>query len=556
MTTKKSHFILLTILAVVFFVLYSYLAIYATRSGNTILNSPDETANFLFIKRMASSQDLYIYEPLNQNIDPIVKPRSVNVYNNNLVPGGFLGLILIYGIIARVLGTGIVLYLTPIITAITVFFFYSIIKRIFNSSIALFASILFLSHPAVWYYSARGLLPNIVFVDFLIIGFYFLSIKQDIKRFANGSCLREIKQVFIIIFSALFIGLAISIRPSEALWIFVSLFIYVIFHRKKIRISQVITFLFVMFLIFIPTFYYNYKIYGSFLNTGYFASPNEFLPAEFYRVENHPILTAFISFFMPFGFNLKALIKNFYYYFIWIFWYLSLPAILGFILCMKKNIRDRLKTKYLIFSVLVFLFYIIYYGSWQVYDNISKEVTIGVSYVRYWLPIFVISLPFIAFFFNNISKSLKTKRVKISFLFFCFIVFFVLSSYTAFWGTNESLAQVRKNLVQYNAISKQVSQLTENDAVIITERSDKIFFPMRKVIDYSNTDIPLFENLEILHTRAPIYYFTNLSAYDIDYLNEKKLPKGLRFELKQPIENDYFLYQLKAVEERKSGQRG
>src|SRR3989338_2867794 len=59
------------------------------------LNSPDETANYFFIKQFAQSGELSVREELNL-VSPIVHQRSVNVRGDQLVPGGFIGLILLY----------------------------------------------------------------------------------------------------------------------------------------------------------------------------------------------------------------------------------------------------------------------------------------------------------------------------------------------------------------------------------------------------------------------------------------------------------------------------
>ena len=49
---------------------------------------------------------------------------------------------------------------------------------------------------------------------------------------------------------------------------------------------------------------------------------------------------------------------------------------------------------YLLF---ISVFFAIYYGSWEFTDKLTLHLnTLGISYVRYWLPIYLLSLPFVA----------------------------------------------------------------------------------------------------------------------------------------------------------------
>ncbi len=104
----KSPLLYLTLIAAVFFVAYS-----APRFNTTIINSsPDENANYYFSRLVAEESTLKKYEPLNENIDAIVHPRSVNVNRDNyLVPGSFLGLPIIYGIIGKIFTPNIIIFL-------------------------------------------------------------------------------------------------------------------------------------------------------------------------------------------------------------------------------------------------------------------------------------------------------------------------------------------------------------------------------------------------------------------------------------------------------------
>ncbi|HTW96463.1 MAG TPA: hypothetical protein VMD74_02255, partial [Candidatus Methylomirabilis sp.] len=64
--------------------------------------SPDETANYVFAKLYAQTGQLTIYEKYNPFVDEIMQPRSFRSDGGFLKPVSFLGIILIYGTIAKI----------------------------------------------------------------------------------------------------------------------------------------------------------------------------------------------------------------------------------------------------------------------------------------------------------------------------------------------------------------------------------------------------------------------------------------------------------------------
>ncbi|MCK5459773.1 glycosyltransferase family 39 protein, partial [Candidatus Parcubacteria bacterium] len=166
----------LSILAGIFLFVYSFLSI-ATQNENSKFNSPDETANYFFAKRFAETGKISYFEPLNLEAGDIIRPRSAQSMDGKIAPTSFLGIILLYGFIAKIFGVWIIPFLTPFLAIIGVLFFYKLIKKIFDKNIAFFSSLFLLFCPAFWYYSEKSMYHNIGFVVFLIIGIYFFSAK-------------------------------------------------------------------------------------------------------------------------------------------------------------------------------------------------------------------------------------------------------------------------------------------------------------------------------------------------------------------------------------------
>jgi hypothetical protein len=515
---------ILSILAVLFFFIYSFLIL----SAPLKFNSPDENANYFFIKLFAERGELKYYEPLNLIAQNIIHPRSINVSNGYLVPGSFLGLILIYGSIAKVFSIGVVPFLTPLISVVTVFFFYGLVKKIFDDKIAFVSSILLLFLPAFWYYAARGLFLNVLFVDLLVVGFYWLTHtnKARIEHELNTNVRNSFswKEVCCYFLAGLFIGLALAVRTSEIIWVGTVLLALLIIYHRRIKWQEAAVFIAGIILVFSPIFYYNYNLYGGLFHTGY-----EQLDSQASNSQGANILA---KIFLPFGFHPRSAWRNFSQYFLQLFWYLVIPLIVGLVLWFQINYK-RIKSKtdigankqfiYLLFYLFIILFLIVYYGSWDFSDNIIPgQITIGNSHVRYWLPIFVLSLPFVGLFLIKIFDYFKQKWLGYSLSLAAGVLIIILSSYAVLAQSEESLLAVRENLIDYQNKAEKVLALTELDSIIITERSDKIFFPERRIIVNLDNSMVL-TNLPALLEKAPVYYYTYRTTADVEELNEKVL---------------------------------
>lgn len=537
----------LAILAVVFFFVYSWLAF----STPLIFNSPDETANYFFAKNFAQTGELRVFEPLNLSFGNIIHPRSINVANGFLVPGSFLGAILLFGSIAKVFGVGILPYLTPLFSVLAVLFFYGIMKKIFDSRVASISALMLFVQPAFWYYTSRSLFPNALFIDLLIIGFFWLinskkyskkDSNKDSNTFKDNSN-KVNNGCWQVGLAGLFIGLALAVRSSEVVWIGAVLLALFLIYRKEINWRQVVVFLVAGSLAFIPIFYFNQFLYGSSIAFGY-QELSSGAPAV-----SVSILSGIKKIILPFGFSLSRIWSHLGRYFLQIFWWLSLPAIIGLGLVLWDWKRlSREQKLFLYFYVFIFLFLGAYYGSWSTYDNITPgRVTIGNSHVRYWLPIYILSLPFVSLFVVKFSQLFRKKNLEYVFGAVTIFLIIILSGYSALRGDEESIVAVKKNILDYKLEKQTVLGLTSADSIIITERSDKVFFPERKIIVGFDTN-NLMNYLPLLMKQAPVYYYTYAGDGAIDKLKEEKLkPAGLDLELVQVIKDNERLFRLKFI---------
>lgn len=523
--------------ALLFFLVTSF---FAASWGRMHLASPDETANMFFIRQYVQTGSFRAAEPLNVIGENLVHPRAVQIVRHDLAPGSFLGMILLYGWIANIVGLWIVPFLTPLFATIASFFFYKLVHIFFDERIARWSFFLLLTHPAWIYYTARSLFPNVLFLSLLIIGAYFL-----ISSFKKSTTYN-----LQLTTGSLLIGLALTVRTAEAGWVLGGLLIcfFLLLRQKKYHtefvlehqfgIMRVLVFFVGLVIAFLPIFYYNNELYGNPFYNGYSQIDSEAVPAAFAWHFQSRFLSTIFSLVLPFGIKPFALFTNAYQYGIWFFWWFAVPAILGIVMIACRNstfqnplslplckgekvgvlgeVRRGFERFFLYFYVFMTAWLLLYYGSWQFRDTTLFGPTLGTSFTRYWLPIFVGGIPFVVAALFTIQKSfMRMSAVAL-------IVF--LSLTTVFLRGDESLLRLRRTVRLGRNITAEVKAQTEPSAVILTERTDKLFFPERRVIFNDPLDqIKIDRIVAQLQTRVPVYYFTELEKNDIDFMNSNRL---------------------------------
>jgi hypothetical protein len=230
------------------------------------------------------------------------------------------------------------------------------------------------------------------------------------------------------------------------------------------------------------------------------------------------------NYVLPFGFVARNIWNNFLNYCILFQWWFTIFWVGGLVLFAVQLVRKKIKweqAQYVIIFGVVSLWLITVYGSWNFHDNIDpSKVTIGNSYLRYWLPSFVLATPIMAWLAMNIKKFLKIKTLQIIWLVFVVLYFAILGTWTTFWSEDEGLAHVQKHLWRYESVAQKVFEVTEDDAIIITDRSDKIFFPERRIA-YPLQNEAMYNILETMYFVAPPYYYGVAFTQDaLDHLND------------------------------------
>ncbi|MBU1037215.1 glycosyltransferase family 39 protein [Patescibacteria group bacterium] len=532
--------LIIIIIGLVFFFIYSFLALNFPHnfSGEPklILNSPDETANYFYSDLFARKTTLKFQDDANLIADGLVVPRSMRVINDYTVPAGFIGLPLIYGSLAKVLGSCSIQFFTPLFAILGIIFFYLLIKELFGKTAGFLSALFVFILPAFWYYTNRSMMPNILFIVLIIIALYFWL-----------KALRH-KKILYYLFFGFSTGLALMVRTSDVVWFLPLFFILLLLHLKKIKWLYLFFSVVIGVITFIPVLFFNKANYGQYFSFGYDTGLFSSTQNQLFALAGKIVL--------PFGFHPVVAFKNLlnYTWGIFPFWtILGVAFILIFILWSVVK-KQKVFIVYWILYLLVSAYLVIYYGSWSFHDNPNPDlITIGTSYIRYWLPIYLFLLPMI---FIPLVDLLKKRKITLGITVTALWLFFAFLSFQlVIMDNQEGIYKISKNIKEYQNIAGQVQTKTENNAIIIADRLDKVFFPKRKVIFRLNNNLNFLAVKKLIVAGYPVYYFYfTRSSEDLTYFNEKYFKK-FDLEVNPSILGfkEQSLYPIKLTEETNNG---
>ena len=546
---KYWHWLILAVAAACFFTGTASFNYFTQKNDFVKWLSPDESANYAFAKLYAQEGQLQFFEKYNLVAGDIMRPRSFRSDDGWLKPVSFLGIILIYGKIASLTTYKVIPYLTPFFAALGLIFYYLLIKEIFGKRNALIAALFLASFPPFIYYSARSLFHNILFMVLAIAGFYFAAMS-----------VKKIKWYWADLSAGLagaFTGLAVMTRASELIWLIPAWLIIWLFNFKRAGLVKPVIFLAFALLALSPLFYHHKILYGSYWQGGYNEMNRSILNmagAGAEMIKSGEIKNNLIQIkdnFFHFGWQPLKSLKMLYYYFARLFYWLFWPAVLGLLLLLFK-FRKWKKRHFAYFTAwaAASAILILYYGSWDFHDNPDpKSFTIGNSYARYWLPVYLGAMPLAAIFLVKLSNLFKKKYLIYSVRALVIILVFVVSLKFVLTGSDEGLIKSANHQLAARAELNQVVGLTENRAVIITRYHDKLFFPERKVIVGLFDDDNMISQYVALIKYLPVYYYNfTFPEKDVNYLNNTKLPTfGLRISPVEKVTKDFTLYKLITV---------
>jgi hypothetical protein len=238
-------------------------------------------------------------------------------------------------------------------------------------------------------------------------------------------------------------------------------------------------------------------------------------------------------------------------------------GLFGLLLLFVQNCR-KFRKKYLVYVLvwgILSVILVFYYGSWKFNDNPNpNSFTIGNSYTRYWLPIYLMLIPLVSLAILRVSRALllitqKSKdRIRLMIAtglqFAAIIIISASSLIFVMYGSEEGIAFLYYNNISERVNTEKVLKLTSPNGIIITRYYDKFFFPERRVIMGTLPDDEILRASAKLVAHYPVYYYSFfLDEAAVTYLNERKfLPYNLQMKLINKVNSKFGLYQLTKYE--------
>jgi hypothetical protein len=507
--------------------------------------SPDETANYYFARTFAQHGTLRVAEALDAVASPIVAPRSMGISEGFLVPVSFVGVPLIYGLVAKAVGLWILCFITPLIALIGGIFFYFLIRRLFDRSIGLIASLLLLLHPAYWYFTARSMMHNVPFASLVIIAAYFF-----VRMVTNG-------RFWSYGLFGLSIGMALIFRTIEGVWLIPLFGILTIVARKRIQWRLILISLVCVALFVIPMLITNRQLFGSLFAFGY--SPTA-VASDSITSLVRGIGSKIGQALFPFGLSIGGSWHNWSDYFIRMFPWYGIPAVMGWLWFVvdwfnkwrnkyPKTSNQNYQHIYFLATTLVGIWLILYYGSWRIqeFEN-PNQLILGSSYIRYWLPVYIFSIPYVVLggreIINRLSKRLHQAGATIIVL-----VFVLITMKLVLLDPLYGLAKVRDDIREYDQINLQIQEATPTSAVIIAGKADKVVFPERKVITQDpSTEPSIAPAVRRIMQETTVYYYCSFTeSWCLIARTSGSMVRGsFRYDFAKELTHGNMLFRLSA----------
>ncbi len=283
-----------------------------------------------------------------------------------------------------------------------------------------------------------------------------------------------------------------------------------------------------------PLLYFNNQNQGSAVLPGYY----ETIKTQTQNSQN-PYLSIIKKTILPFGFhprNILFVIKNYIVKLIPIYFILLLLCSTLFLFTKK----DKAQKIYFYLWIIISIYLVCYYGSWIFNDNPTGNHTIGSSYIRYFLPIFIFGIPIISLMLEKIYNKNLIGKI---FVILIIPIIFLNSYYVVMSKDAEGLKNIKIVILNNRVRLINVISNTDENSLIFTDKADKYIFPYRNSV-YLNNGIVNFKNLNKFQNKnINLYYLT--PKIDKEELNKLGIETNEIFK-----DSDYTLYKLNFVNEK------
>ncbi len=472
-------------------------------ASSGIRMSPDETANIVSAVSYARQGTFGLQSEYTEQFFWLV-PRSFVFVpeTKSIAPIGFLGMSLVLSLVYKSTGYLGLGFFVPILALITIFALWRILPKQWHDSIKLITIVVWMSFPSVIIYTNRGVFPQMTQLCLMIWIWYLVN--------------HERKKITYPI-AGLLAGLALAIRPLEAIWIIPAI-IFAFLHRQTNYVNNVKrprsvasakecqtsnetnpsadvgratwdvrrmcatcdTVLFavplILFLLFATKL--GADTYGKWFTSGYQIRPEVVTNIEIGDTTQEAGASYSRSVglleSLPFGIHPRNVfwnVKNYFGIMLWP-WMLVLLAALYFLYRDKawnsSNKWGIIAMTWSLAAVTVF------YGNGVYQDHVRlNQISVGNSFLRYTLPASIVFALASGYLLSKMMRlwTLKTLGYCLA---VCLIMFGV---WTAVARDDEGIAANERELIAYQQIRQAAAKSLGQNAIVLSDRSDKIFFP-------------------------------------------------------------------------------
>lgn len=526
--------------------LYGILLLFlSVKAPNGFYNSPDEMANVFFVEGFV--KDGYLTRPtFHDDLPSSVTPRAILRKGNSFIPVGFVSFPLVVGIIAKVVSIEGIPFLFALFSMLALLAWYGFLRSMFGLRLAIISTFLTAGYPMLIYWAQRPFFPQVLFTSFIMWALYFISrmVRASVKNlppevgveFEEPTIYQpKTRRILYTFLAGLLLGTAVAFRPQEGIWLGVVFLGAILFGPLRHKFSFILFGIVGIFPI-AALLVLQRMIYGSLLSTGYHLTPIGGGLTEWLRT----FLRSFQFDFIKIG-NVA-----YHYFFAFVWMYASLFVIALLVLFFKKNGGRWIKRlrKWVIGCLMLGVWFLIFYGSFPVADRFDGTPSIGTSFTRYIVPFYILTIPMIAYALFTLKR--RGSSILVTFI----VVLLVVSSLNlTFFKTDESLVRIVSVLKENQELQARMSAILPKDAVVLSDRSDKILFPEREVVTrFRKFHQPDFEELYGLN----LYYDTIADADVVDFEN-KYFWGPHRLQAVNPVDLGYrhTLYKLELLESSK-----
>ncbi len=496
-------------------------------------NAPDEVAAVYFSEHIPLfGGDYELEATYADELGGLVHPRSSVVVNGMLTPSMWLGLPWLLKLVTSITGLdpSLAQLIIPLLAVLAIAAWHEIVFAYTQDrKLAVFTVIALAVHPGWWYFTARGLHPNIMFVSMLIFAIYFWYVLANKRITKRPDLWREA----MLLLGGLSVGMAIFARTNELVWL-LPVLLFVLWAKRKLPVRELAVSAIGLLIPIAIMFQLNSAIYGSGLINGYNVVVDPVpVAVAIERVELESLPLG-LNLIFPFGIHEANILQNFwdFHFAFFVFW--SFFALYGLgLLGLRWRTFDYKKVRgfktLMLIGALISIYLVVLYGSWNLNDNPDPNaITLGTSYIRYWLPITIMMTPFIGYALDTGFSRKRSYKYQIASQAIWILAFLMIGLRLTMYGHDEGLAYIAANLEGYDEERSAILDQTSEGDLIIVDRSDKILFPYRDVVvplrdETTYAALPLMLDT-VEKNRAELYYYgLTLPEEDVAHLEAVRL---------------------------------